>query len=139
MVLSKKIKEIEAFINQEVDLFLKMLQNTTIEVYSAEPILRRAIDKSLNDIVLASVDLAAILLRIKRRVIPKTYKEIILSTYEFIGDITLKIAPLVACRNDTIHGYLKLSWNNVKTIRNAKDDILLYVNKIVSVAEEESP
>ncbi len=33
----KKIKELEAFIVQEVDLFAKMMQNTTIDVYTADP------------------------------------------------------------------------------------------------------
>jgi uncharacterized protein YutE (UPF0331/DUF86 family) len=69
--------------------------------------------------------------------VPKTYKEIILSTYEFIGDSALKIAPLVTCRNEAIHGYLKLNWENVKIIRNAKDDILSYVNKIVELTKNQ--
>lgn len=112
-----KIKELDAFINQEIDIFMKMLENTTMQVYSNEHILRRAIDKSLNDIILACVDLSAILLRSKKRLIPKTYNEIILSIHEFIGELALKIAPLTKCRNETIHGYLKINWENVKTVK----------------------
>lgn len=137
MALLKKIRQLEAFINQEVELFLKMLERTTRDIYLADPILRRAIDKSLNDIIRACIDIAVILIRIKKHVIPKTYKEIILSTYEFIGELALKIAPLVVCRNEAIHGYLKINWNNVKTVQNAKDDILSYMRKIVCLAEAE--
>jgi len=111
-----------------------MLQNPTQEAYTADQILRRAVDKSLDDIILACVDLAALLLRIKKRTIPKTYKEIILATHEFIGALALKIAPLTSCRNETIHQYMKLNWENIKTVRNAKEDILLFVNKIIAAS-----
>jgi len=133
---SRKIKELRDFVEQEIDIFMTMLKDTTFEVYRDNQILRRAIDKSLNDIVLACVDIAAVLLRIKKRVLPKTYKEIILATHEFIGDISLKIAPLIACRNETIHGYLKLNWENVKIVKNAKNDILEYLNKIMNSLKE---
>lgn len=135
MDLQDKIHELEGFIISEVDIFLKMLQDTDKEIYTRDPILRRAIDKSLNDIILACVDLASIFLRIKKRTIPKTYKEIILSTYEFIGELAVRIAPLTKCRNETIHGYLKANWENVKAVKNIKDEILSYVNKIVSLAK----
>ncbi|MBI5234391.1 MAG: DUF86 domain-containing protein [Deltaproteobacteria bacterium] len=115
---------------------MKMLQNTDREVYIKDQILRRAIDKSLNDIILATVDIAANFLKIKKRVTPKTYKEIILATHEFVGDMSYKIALLVRCRNEAIHGYLKINWENVKVIKNAKDDILCYVNKIVALAKK---
>jgi len=135
--LRDKIVELEAFINSEIDIFMKMLQNTDREVYIKDQILRRAIDKSLNDIILATVDIAANFLKLKKRVAPKTYKEIILATYEFLGDLSYKITPLVKCRNETIHGYLKTNWENVKVIRNAKDDILSYVNKIVELTKNQ--
>jgi uncharacterized protein YutE (UPF0331/DUF86 family) len=133
--LRDKIVELEAFIISEIDIFMKMLQNTDREVYIKDQILRRAIDKSLNDIILATVDIAANFLKIKKRVTPKTYKEIILATYEFLGDLSYKITPLVKCRNEAIHGYLKINWENVKVIKNAKDDILSYVNKIVELTK----
>lgn len=134
----RRIKELKEFIEQELDIFMGMLKETTLEVYRDNQILRRAIDKSLNDIVLACVDMAAFFLRAKKRVLPKTYKEIILATHEFIGDKALKIAPLVACRNETIHGYLKLNWENVKVVKDSKDNILDYVNSIVETLKEEA-
>jgi uncharacterized protein YutE (UPF0331/DUF86 family) len=82
-----KIRQIETFVKNETEFFNKLVKDLNREVYVGDPILRRAIDKSLNDIILAIVDLSINFLRIKKRKIPKTYKEIILSTYEFIGDI----------------------------------------------------
>lgn len=138
MAYLKKIKELHAFIEQEIDIFMGMLKDTTLDTYMENQILRRAIDKSLNDIILACIDMSAFLLRIKKRLLPKTYKEIVLSTHEFAGELAAKIAPLVACRNETIHGYLKLNWENVKTVKNAKDDILLFSNKILSIIQKEA-
>jgi len=78
--LQNKIHELEYFLTSEIDIFMKMLQNTDKERSTSKPpILRRAIDKSL----------------------------IVLSTYEFIGDLATRIAPLTRCRNETIHGYLR--------------------------------
>ena len=65
MDLRDKIVELEAFINSEIDIFMKMLQNADREVYIKDQILRRAIDKSLNDIILATVDIAANFLKLK--------------------------------------------------------------------------
>lgn len=109
MALKNKIKELEVFIVAEVDFFEKLLKGMDRDTYTRDPILRRAVDKSLNDIILATVDIAMNLLRIKKRMVPKTYKDIILATYEFVGDLATKIALLTKCRNETIHGYLKIN------------------------------
>ena len=103
MDLLNKITELQAFLVSETDFFTKMLQTADKEVYSKDPILKRAIDKSLNDIVLAVVDLSANFLRLKKRVLPKTYRELVLATYEFVGEPATKMASLIKCRNETIH------------------------------------
>lgn len=113
-----------------------MLYNADKDAYSKDPILKRAVDKSLNDIILASVDLAANFLRLKKRTLPKTYREIVLATFEFVGDSATKMAALIKCRNETIHDYLKLNWENVKTIKNARPEIEAFVEKIVRQSKE---
>jgi len=131
-----KIKQIETFIKNETDFFNKLVKELNRDVYVGDPILKRAVDKSLNDIILAIVDLSINFLRIKKRKIPKTYKEIILSTYEFVGDIAYKIAPLTRCRNEIIHGYMNINWENVKTIRASIDEILSFVDKLLNSVGE---
>jgi uncharacterized protein YutE (UPF0331/DUF86 family) len=118
-----------------MDIYIKILDSTDRKVYFSEQIIRKAIDKTLNDIILACIDLTTVFLRIKKRVVPKNYRDIILSSHEFVGDLSYKITPLVKCRNEAIHGYLKINWENVKVIKNAKDDILSYVNKIVELTK----
>jgi hypothetical protein len=63
---SRKINELKSFIEQEVALFHDMLNNTTFDVYKREIILRKAIDKTLNDIILACIDLGGVLLKMKK-------------------------------------------------------------------------
>lgn len=120
-----------------MDIYIKILDSTDRKVYFSEQIIRKAIDKTLNDIILACIDLTTVFLRIKKRVVPKNYRDIILSSHEFVGDLSYKIAPLIKCRNEAIHGYLKINWENVKVIKNAKDDILSYANKIVALAKNQ--
>lgn len=133
----RKIKQLHVFIQQEMDIYIKILDSTDRKVYFSEQIIRKAIDKTLNDIILACIDLTTVFLRIKKRVVPKNYRDIILSSHEFVGDLSYKIAPLIKCRNEAIHGYLKINWENVKVIKNAKDDILSYANKIVALAKNQ--
>ena len=99
MDLLNKISELKVFLVSETGFFIKSLQNLDKEGYSKDPVLKRAIDKSLNDIILAAVDLSANFLRLKKRALPKTYREIVLATYEFVGDSATKMASLVKCRN----------------------------------------
>jgi uncharacterized protein YutE (UPF0331/DUF86 family) len=75
-------------------------------------------------------------LRFKKRNIPKTYKDIILVTFEFVGDIAYKIAPLTKCRNETIHGYMNINWENVKTVRNSINEILSFVEKLINCVRQ---
>ena len=131
----RKIKQLHVFIQQEMDIYIKILDSTDRKVYFSEQIIRKAIDKTLNDIILACIDLTTVFLRIKKRVVPKNYRDIILSSHEFVGDLSYKIAPLIKCRNEAIPGYLKINWENVKVIKNARDDILSYVNKIVELTK----
>lgn len=132
MGLQDKIEQIETFIRSEVDFFQSLVKDLDRDGYISNPVLRRAIDKSLNDIVLGIVDLSMNILRLKKRTIPRTYKDIILMTYEFVGDLAYKIAPLTKCRNETIHGYMNINWENVKTVRNSTKEILLFVDKLIS-------
>lgn len=128
--MKDKIERIAEFIMEETTFFEETVRNLDKESYIANPILRRAVDKSINDIILALVDISMNLLRVKKRTLPKTYKQIILSTFEFVGDVVYKVAPLVKCRNETIHNYMNINWENVKTIKNSLNEIRQFVEKV---------
>jgi len=136
--LSDKISQLRSFLSAETDFFIKTLQTVDREVYSKDPVLKRALDKSLNDIILAVIDIAANFLRLKKRALPKTYRDIVLATYEFVGEPATKMAALIKCRNETIHDYLKLNWENVKTVKNAKDDIIAFASAIMNLTNSAS-
>ncbi len=74
--------------------------------------------KTINDLILCLVDLSEECLKKHGRSIPDTYKDTILACYEFVGDQALKIAPLVKYRNEMVHQYLKVNWQNIKTVKN---------------------
>ena len=90
---------------------------------------RNILDKTINDIILCIVDIAEECLKKHGRGIPDTYKDTILSCHEFAGDIVLKVAPLVKHRNETIHQYLKINWQNIITVKNRISDIREFVEK----------
>ncbi len=72
----------------------------------------------VNEIVLATVDLAGECLRKAERRAPNTYREIILTTRDILGDIALKAAPLAKLRNETIHEYMNINWKNIQYLKS---------------------
>ncbi|MCG2814219.1 MAG: DUF86 domain-containing protein, partial [Thermodesulfovibrionales bacterium] len=91
--------------------------------------IRNILDKTINDIILCIVDISEEILKEHRRNIPETYKDTILACYEFIGDTVLKIAPLVKHRNETVHQYLKINWQNIITVKDRMSDISEFIEK----------
>lgn len=75
------------------------------------------------------MDIAEEMLKSHKRAIPETYKDTILACYEFIGDTALKVAPLTKHRNETIHQYLKINWQNIVTVKNKLPDIKEFAEK----------
>ena len=58
-----------------------------------------------------------------KRDIPDTYRDTILACHEFLGEIVLKVAPLVRHQNETIHQYLKVNWQNIMTVKSRVPNI----------------
>ncbi len=69
----------------------------------------------------------------RKRSIPDTYKDTILACHDFLGDIVLKIVPLTKHRNETIHQYLKINWQNIITVKNKIPDIQAFAEKIKGI------
>jgi hypothetical protein len=63
----------------------------------------------------------------------KEHPRLILACYEFVGDIALKIAPLVKHRNETIHQYLKINWQNIITVKDRLPDIREFIERAKEV------
>ena len=130
---NNKIKHLFAFLDETVDYFLSRAEGVDRDVYFADRDKRNILDKSINDIILCLIDIAEECLKKNKRNIPDTYRDTILACHEFIGDIVLKIAPLVKHRNETIHQYLKVNWQNIVIVKSKISEIKEFVDKMKKI------
>ena len=124
-----RIIKLFSFMEDTINYFLVKLEGVDRDLYFADRDIRNILDKTINDIILCIVDIEKECLKKQGRSIPDTYKNTILSCHEFAGDIVLKVAPLVKHRNETIHQYLKINWQNIITVKNRISDIREFVEK----------
>mgnify|MGYP001573749529 CR=1 FL=1 len=129
-MVNDKIKHLFAFLDETVDYFLSRAEGVDRDVYFADRDKRNILDKSINDIILCLIDIAEECLKKNKRNIPDTYRDTILACHEFIGDIVLKIAPLVKHRNETIHQYLKVNWQNIIIVKSKIGEIKEFAEKV---------
>jgi uncharacterized protein YutE (UPF0331/DUF86 family) len=131
--MNQRLNRLVSFLSETIDYFLHKIEGVDRDRYFADRDMRNILDKSINDIILCIVDISEEMLKGHKRNIPETYKDTILACYEFVGDIALKIAPLVKHRNETIHQYLKINWQNVITVKDRLPDIREYIEKTKEV------
>jgi uncharacterized protein YutE (UPF0331/DUF86 family) len=129
-VVNDKIKHLLAFLDETVDYFLSRAEVVDRDIYFADRDKRNILDKSINDIILCLIDIAEECLKKNKRNIPDTYRDTILACHEYIGDIVLKIAPLVKHRNETIHQYLKVNWQNIVIVKSKISEIKEFAEKV---------
>ena len=126
-----------AFMDETLIYFLARSQNVDRDRYFADRDIRNILDKTINDIILCLVDISEECLKKGKRSIPDTYRDTILACHEFLGEIVLKIAPLVRHRNETIHQYLKVNWQNIVTVKNRVPSIKEFVDTARAVLTDE--
>ena len=124
-----KVKRLFAFLDEVLDYFLVRSEGIDKDLYFADRDKRNILDKSINDIILCLIDIAEECLKKNNRNIPDTYRDTILACHEFIGDIVLKVAPLVKHRNETIHQYLKVNWQNITVVKSKINEIRDFIEK----------
>ncbi|MDF2953954.1 MAG: putative HEPN domain protein YutE [Thermodesulfobacterium sp.] len=128
--MNKKLKKLIEYLSETIEYFLQKIQNVDKDLYFANRDVRYILDKSINDIILCIVDICEEILKINKRSIPDTYKDTILACYEFIGDLALKLAPLAKCRNEIVHQYLKVNWQNIQIVYNKITEIQEFIKRI---------
>ncbi len=127
--MNHRLNRLVSFLTETIDYFLRKIEGVDRDRYFADRDIRNILDKSINGIILCIVDISEEILKGHKRNIPETYKDTILACYEFIGDIALKIAPLVKHRNETIHQYLKINWQNIITVKDRVPDIREFIER----------
>ncbi len=130
---NNKIEKLLSFLQETIEYFLAKIQTVDKDKYFADRDSRNILDKTINDIILCIVDLSEECLKKRKRSIPDTYKDTILACHDFLGDIVLKIVPLTKHRNETIHQYLKINWQNIITVKNKIPDIQAFAEKIKGI------
>ena len=123
----KKVEQLFSFLNETTEYFLSRVEGVDRDRYFADRDKRNILDKSINDIILCLVDIAEECLKKHKRTVPDTYRDTILACHEFAGDIVLKIAPLVKHRNEMVHQYLKVNWQNIVVVKSRIEDIREFV------------
>lgn len=131
--MDKKLKKLIDYLSETIEYFLQKIQNVDKDLYFANRDIRYILDKSINDIILCIVDICEEILKINKRSIPDTYKDTILACYEFIGELALKLAPLAKCRNEIVHQYLKVNWQNIQIVYNKITEIQELIKKIKDI------
>jgi uncharacterized protein YutE (UPF0331/DUF86 family) len=128
--MSDKAQKLFAFLDETTVYFLKKLEGVDRDVYYADRDIRNILDKTINDIILCLVDIAEECLKKNGRLVPETYRDTILACHEFLGETALKVAPLVKHRNEMIHQYLKINWQNIITVKGRIPAIQEYLLKM---------
>lgn len=122
-----------SFLEESLEYFEKKQTATDRDRYFADRDIRCILDKTINDIILCLIDLCEEILKRKKRSIPDTYRDTILSCHEFLGEIVLKIAPLVRYRNEMIHQYVKVNWQNIVAVKQKVSSIREFADKVREV------
>ena len=123
---SNKLEKYLSFLDETIEYFQDKVVGVDRDRYISDRDIRSILDKTMNDMILCIADISKELLRSKKRSIPDTYRDMVLACHEILGGVTLKVAPLTRSRNETIHEYLKINWQNIVIAKNKLQDIRVY-------------
>jgi uncharacterized protein YutE (UPF0331/DUF86 family) len=124
-----RVQRLFEFLGETSKYFLAKVEKADRDLYFADRDVRNILDKTINDIILCLVDIAEECLKKQGKRIPDTYKDTILACYDLVGDVALKVAPLVKHRNEAIHQYLKVNWQNIVVVKNKLPEIGEFAEK----------
>ena len=128
--MDDKLTKLESYLSETVRYFLSKVEGVDRDRYTADRDIRYILDKAINDIILCMVDIAEECLKGHDRSVPETYRQTLLACYEFVGDAATKVAPLAKHRNEMIHQYLHVNWQNIVTVKTRIPDILEFADKV---------
>jgi uncharacterized protein YutE (UPF0331/DUF86 family) len=132
----ERLARISDFLSEEMKDFKNKFLNLDYKNYKVNSDIRRNIERCIENIVNASLDIAKIILVNEEIAIPETYREyfLSLSAKNIIGeDIASILADGVRIRNILAHQYLDIRWNKIesfiKTDWKAYETFLDYIKK----------
>lgn len=95
-------------------------RGVTLERYRADRNLRRNLDRWVEMLINAALDVGKVVLASERRPVPYTYGQILteLESVESFSDLAGQLRPFAALRNVLAHEYLELRFNRVAHFAN---------------------
>lgn len=121
------------FLESEVDDY-PLFSELTWEAYQKDKEKRRNVERWIENIVMASIDIAKILLASDNRPIPESYHIGLIG--DFNEEFGKKLSGWAGLRNIVVHEYLDVRWKNIKEfIRESEPvfrELIIGIKKILS-------
>ncbi len=129
----ERLLRISDFLEAECEDFPKF-KTLTWEEYQNNRSKRREVERWIENIVNASLDIAKILLASERKPIPQTYQEMLrnLAALEgFEASLAEGLSPWVKLRNILAHQYLDLRWEQIRRfIKDSPNAYSSLINRV---------
>lgn len=112
---------------------LEKFQKLTWKEYTEDDDKRRNVERWIENLVMATIDVAKIILASQKKEIPQTYRETILFfVSKFMNEEEArKFSQFAEMRNIVVHEYLDIKWEKIsKFIKNASKFYPIFIKKI---------
>lgn len=132
--LERLVRTID-FLEKEMPLYSYFL-NFNQKIYEAEVLKRHEVEKWLENILMATIDIAKILIGSRKQSIPDTYRQSVLKAIQLLDlpdNFTENFNKWVILRNSLVHEYLDIKW---KRIKNFIDESEPYFQEFIKKAKE---
>ena len=134
-----RLLEIEDFLSSEAEDFARF-KGLSWQEYQSERSKRHDVERWIENIVNASLDIAKIILASEKKNIPPTYQETLrlLGTTKFFDlSFSERFAGWAKLRNILAHHYLDIKWEQIKRfIQEAESDVSFFIQKVSQIIEE---
>ena len=124
-------KRLDFLLDEVADFHL--YQSVTWEDYKNRR-KRREVERWIENIINASIDIAKVLLSVKGLEIPQTYREILRDislTNLFREELGLKISEWASIRNKLAHEYIDIRWDAIKKfVKESQPSLIEFTNII---------
>ncbi|MEW6104103.1 MAG: HepT-like ribonuclease domain-containing protein [bacterium] len=112
---------------------IEKFKGFTWEEYSNDRSKRRDVERWIENIVMASLDIAKIILASEKKRLPNAYKETLeqFGLFYFEEEFAKRLSSFAALRNIVVHEYLDINWMRIKDfIKNGEELYPRFIEKV---------
>ncbi len=121
------------FMEKEIELY-SYFSNFTKEEYEDEILKRHEVEKWLENIVVAAVDISKIIVGSEKKLIPDTYREAVSKAIQILklsDELADNLARWVKLRNVITHEYLDIKWKKISNfIQNSNPYLQTFIDAV---------